>query len=105
MRPRAPGPRIGRSSAPNHPGSRPARTCLGCRVTRPKPELLRVVRGPDGVHPDPSGKAPGRGAYVHRDRDCVREATRRGALARALRVNLSPDDLATLRREIEREIE
>jgi uncharacterized protein len=81
------------------------RTCLGCRLARPKPELLRLVRGPDGVRPDPSGKAPGRGAYVHRDRDCVREATRRGSLARALRVSLSPDDLATLRMEIEREIE
>jgi hypothetical protein len=85
--------------------SQPARTCLGCRVIRPKPELLRIVRGPDGVHVDPSGKVPGRGAYVHRDPGCVREATKRGALARALRVSLSPDDLATLRSEIEREIE
>jgi uncharacterized protein len=86
-------------------GSQLERTCLGCRVKGPKAELLRVVRSPDGVVPDPSGRAPGRGAYVHRDRDCVREATRRGAFAQALRVNLSTDDLATLRREIEKEME
>ncbi len=85
--------------------STPERTCLGCRAKGPKAVLLRIVRGPDGVRPDPSGTAPGRGAYVHRDRDCVRVATSKGAFGRALRVSLSPEDLATLRREIEREME
>jgi predicted RNA-binding protein YlxR (DUF448 family) len=99
-RPSRPVPGNGKPSA-----RKPERTCIGCRVRRPKGELLRVVRGPSGVHPDPTGKAPGRGAYVHRDPGCVREATRKGALARALRVDLSPDDLATLRGEIEREME
>lgn len=85
--------------------SGPERTCLGCRATGPKQELLRLVRDGRGVRPDPTGKAPGRGAYVHRDPDCIREATRKGSLARALRVNLSPEDLATLRREIQKENE
>lgn len=81
----------------------PERTCLGCRAKRPKQELLRLVRDPGGVRPDPTGKAPGRGAYVHRDPDCIGKATREGSLARALRVSLSPADLATLRKEIERQ--
>jgi predicted RNA-binding protein YlxR (DUF448 family) len=84
----------------------PARTCVGCRTREAKPELLRVVRRPDGsVEVDRRGSAPGRGAYVHRDPACLRLATSRGALARALRVTLAPDDLATLSVEIEREIE
>jgi predicted RNA-binding protein YlxR (DUF448 family) len=85
--------------------SRPERTCLGCRGKRPKGELLRLVRDERGVRPDPSGKAPGRGAYVHRDPECIRRAMRKGSVARALRTSLSPEDLATLRTEIENEME
>jgi uncharacterized protein len=79
---------------------------VGCRARLPKSDLLRLVRGSDGsVKVDPTGKADGRGAYVHLDPDCVGLATRKGALARALRAPLGPEDLATLRMEIEREME
>lgn len=84
----------------------PERSCVGCRARRPKVELLRLVRNPEGrVQVDRSGRAPGRGAYVDRDLECVAHATRRGALVRALRVRMAPEDLATLRSDIEREIE
>lgn len=84
----------------------PERTCVGCRTQGGKADLLRVVRRPDGtVSADPAGAAPGRGAYVHPRAECVRLATSRGALARALRVPLGPDDLATLTGEIERELQ
>jgi uncharacterized protein len=64
----------------------PVRTCVGCRRRAGKEALLRIVRGPDGVvRPDPTGRAAGRGAYVHRDPACIDTAVRRGALARALR--------------------
>ena len=43
----------------------PVRQCLGCREHKPKPELIRVVRSPEGeVTLDFKGKKPGRGAYV-----------------------------------------
>ena len=43
----------------------PMRQCLGCREMKPKPELLRVVRSPEGeVSLDARGKKPGRGAYA-----------------------------------------
>jgi predicted RNA-binding protein YlxR (DUF448 family) len=75
----------------------PVRTCLGCRRTASKTELLRIVRGPDGtVALDPSGRAQGRGAYVHPDQVCVRRAARGGALARALKVGLRPDEAGRL---------
>jgi predicted RNA-binding protein YlxR (DUF448 family) len=48
------------------------------------------VRGPDGVRIDPSGKAPGRGAYLHDQRSCW-QAGLKGGLARALRTQLSPE--------------
>ncbi|MGH2662881.1 MAG: YlxR family protein [Actinomycetota bacterium] len=63
---------------------------------------MRVVRGPEGVAVDPTGKAEGRGAYVCRDPRCARTAAR--GLGRALRVTLGPDDLATLRMKIEQEM-
>jgi predicted RNA-binding protein YlxR (DUF448 family) len=83
----------------------PERSCLVCRRRRPKPELLRIVRSPaDVVSVDPPGRAEGRGTYVCRDdRTCRIAATRKGALSRALRLTLQPDDLARLATEIEKE--
>ena len=68
----------------------PQRTCVGCRQVLPKRTLLRIVRGPNGVHPDPTGKAPGRGAYVHDQRSCW-ESALHGSLARALKTELTPE--------------
>ena len=71
----------------------PMRQCLGCREMKPKPELLRVVRSPDGeVSLDPRGKKPGRGAYVCRSADCLRRAVKSRALSRALEAQI-PDEV------------
>jgi predicted RNA-binding protein YlxR (DUF448 family) len=69
----------------------PVRTCVGCREVLPKRAMIRVVRSPAGVRVDPTGKAAGRGAYLHDRRSCW-EAGLRGALARALRTELSDAD-------------
>jgi predicted RNA-binding protein YlxR (DUF448 family) len=79
----------------------PERSCVGCRERAPKAELVRVVRTPAGVRVDPHGSAPGRGAYVHRDPECVVAALRKGAFASALRTGLAQEELARLRNEIE----
>lgn len=80
----------------------PVRTCVACRERAPRGDLLRVARSPEGrVAADPAGSAPGRGAYVHRAGDCIGEAFRRGAFARALRTGLSPEEAARLRADIE----
>ena len=53
----------------------PLRQCAGCREMKPKKELVRVVRAPDGgISLDFRGKAPGRGAYVCPDLACLRAA-------------------------------
>jgi predicted RNA-binding protein YlxR (DUF448 family) len=83
----------------------PQRTCVACRTPAGKRELLRIVRSPSGeVRVDPTGSAPGRGAYVHRDAACAERAISRGALARALRVGLGPEEAARLGRDIGREL-
>jgi predicted RNA-binding protein YlxR (DUF448 family) len=65
----------------------PVRTCAGCRKEQARARLIRVARGADGtVSVDPTGSAPGRGAYVCFDEACVERACRSGNLARALRV-------------------
>lgn len=75
----------------------PMRTCVGCRQQRPKRELVRIVRTPAGsVELDPTGKRAGRGTYCCRDPRCWDVALRKGALARALKTELSATDRAAL---------
>ena len=75
----------------------PVRTCVGCREEAGKRGLIRLVRGPDGVvRADRSGRAPGRGAYLHADRACVEQARRRRALERALRAPVPAEVWAEL---------
>jgi predicted RNA-binding protein YlxR (DUF448 family) len=66
---------------------------VACRTERPKRELVRVVRTPAGlVTIDPTGRLPGRGAYLCADGSCWRLALRRSSLERALEVTL-PEEL------------
>jgi len=68
----------------------PLRTCIGCRTVRPKRELVRVVRTPEGgVELDTTGKRSGRGAYICPDEACLDEATRGCRWEKAL--GMSPD--------------
>ena len=67
----------------------PVRTCVACRQEAGKRTLIRLVRMHDGgATIDGSGKAPGRGAYVHVDAKCVEVARKRRALDRALNTTL-----------------
>lgn len=80
----------------------PVRQCLGCRERKVKKELIRVVRSPEGeVSLDFSGKANGRGAYLCRNRDCLRRAVRARALERALETEIPEDVLLKLEKEFE----
>ncbi len=66
----------------------PQRTCTGCRQVQGKRQLVRVVRQADGhVRLDATGKAPGRGAYVHANGACWHSALSGGRLAHALKLD------------------
>jgi len=69
----------------------PQRTCVGCREVHSKRSLIRVVRTPEGILVDYTGKMAGRGAYLHERRECW-ETGIESALARALRTELSDQD-------------
>ena len=60
-----------------------------------KRELIRVVRLPEHVQVDLTGKLAGRGAYLHNKRSCWERALK-GSLAHALKVNLTEEDLRHL---------
>ncbi len=80
----------------------PMRQCLGCREMKPKPELVRVVRSPEGtVCVDLRGKAPGRGAYVCRSAACLKKALKSRALSRALDVEIPPEIYEALTAQME----
>lgn len=71
---------------------------MGCRTVNPKRQLVRLVRTADGrVQLDPTGKAAGRGAYLHERRACWEQALGHRELDRALRINLNDADRAALR--------
>ncbi len=66
------------------------RSCLGCGLRRPKKELVRIVKSPDGkVKFDLTGREPGRGGYFCPRVECFRQVRKR--LCRALRCQ--EDDL------------
>ena len=73
----------------------PQRTCVGCREVLPKRSLIRIVRSPDGVQVDPTGKLAGRGAYLHDRRSCWERAMK-GSLAHALKMELTDKDREVL---------
>ncbi|NLF66925.1 MAG: YlxR family protein [Chloroflexi bacterium] len=78
----------------------PQRTCIVCRSKADKRQLRRLVKAPagapEGVVLDPSGRLPGRGAYLCEKRACWERALQSGVLERALRTTLTPEARAAL---------
>lgn len=71
----------------------PERKCLGCSESKPKSELARVVRAPDGsVSLDLTGRKSGRGAYVCKDVECLKKCRKAKRIERSLEVEI-PDDV------------
>ncbi|MEE1053602.1 MAG: YlxR family protein [Acutalibacteraceae bacterium] len=60
----------------------PLRMCIGCRQMKPKTELVRIVKTPDGkIVIDKTNKLSGRGAYICKSGDCLKKAEKTNALA------------------------
>ncbi len=70
----------------------PMRQCLGCNEHKPKRELIRVVRSPEGeISLDLMGKKPGRGAYICHSVTCLKKVRKSGRLARSLECEITAD--------------
>lgn len=80
----------------------PMRMCVGCQAMKPKKELVRVVRTPEGeVVIDPTGKKSGRGAYLCPDAACLRQAMKGKRLEKALKQPVAPEIIEQLQKELE----
>lgn len=84
------------------PGKRhkhvPLRSCIACHNKRPKRELIRIVRTPEGaIEIDLKGKRSGRGAYLCPSRQCWEAALQEKKLGRALKCQVTAEDVARLR--------
>ncbi|MBC5629269.1 YlxR family protein [Clostridium sp. NSJ-6] len=82
----------------------PLRMCTGCMEMKPKKELIRVVKSPEGeVSVDLTGKKSGRGAYVCKNAECLEKAFKAKRLSRNLDVVIDEEIYNRLRNEIENE--
>ncbi len=80
----------------------PLRRCTGCNESKPKKELVRVVRSPEGeISLDLVGKKPGRGAYLCPNAQCLQKARKARRLERALETQIPPEVYDSIEREIE----
>ena len=81
---------------------KPQRSCVCCRTTRDKSELLRVVAMADGsIVYDPTGKAPGRGSYLCKNAECIKSELKKAArLSKGLRRAISDEEIENLAKEM-----
>ena len=71
----------------------PLRMCAGCGQMKPKKELVRVVKSPEGeISIDLSGRKPGRGAYICRDINCLKAARKARRLEKSFSCRI-PDEV------------
>ena len=79
----------------------PMRMCVACREMKPKKELIRVVRTPEGeIVADETGRKNGRGAYLCRSEACLNKALKIRALDRAFEQPLTEAAVDALRQVI-----
>ena len=79
----------------------PQRKCIGCNESKPKKELIRIVRTPEGeMLKDGSKRANGRGAYISNDPECLQKAIKSKGLNRAFKMNVDADVLLKLSEEM-----
>ena len=80
----------------------PMRMCVGCREMKEKRSLMRVVKSPEGaISFDRVGKAPGRGAYVCKSKECFEKAVKQRQLERALETRIDEAVFTQLMEEID----
>lgn len=79
----------------------PLRVCTGCGESKPKKELIRVLRTPeDEIVLDVTGKKNGRGAYICCSVSCMKKAIKSRGLERSLRMKIPGQLLDALEKEL-----
>lgn len=70
----------------------PLRTCIACRQTASKRDLIRLVSTIEGVVIDSKGRKPGRGVYLCPVRECWENGLKGNRIEFGLRTKLSPEN-------------
>ena len=84
----------------------PMRMCTGCGEMKPKRELIRVVKSPEGeIALDKTGRLPGRGAYVCPDLECLKKARKTRRLERVFSSAIPEECYDALEKELEPDAE
>ena len=79
----------------------PMRMCTGCSQMKPKKELIRVVRSPEGeISLDETGKKSGRGAYLCPDAECLKKAVKSRRLDRTLQCTVPEEVYRSLEEQL-----
>ena len=79
----------------------PMRTCIGCRQSKEKKELIRIVKDKEGnISIDEIGKSNGRGAYICEDVHCLEKAMKTKALEKTLKVSVDSEIFEKLKEQL-----
>lgn len=79
----------------------PMRTCIGCRQSKEKKELIRIVRDKENnVFVDLTGKQNGRGAYICEDVHCLEKTMKTKALEKTLKVSVDSEIFEKLKEQL-----
>lgn len=81
----------------------PMRMCTGCHEMKPKKELIRIVKTPEGeIKVDFTGKLNGRGAYICNSVECLLKAQKQKSLSRAFACPIADEIYEQLKGTIEK---
>lgn len=79
----------------------PLRKCTGCDEMKPKKELIRIVKSPEGeISLDRTGRSPGRGAYICPDAECLKKARKARRLEKAFSSPIPEEVYDSLEKEL-----
>lgn len=79
----------------------PMRMCTGCGEMKPKKELVRVVKSPEGeISIDRTGRSPGRGAYVCPNPECLKKAKKSRRLEKVFASQIPEEVYDALEKEL-----
>lgn len=82
----------------------PQRVCLGCGQSKPKRDLIRVVKSPEGeISLDLTGKKSGRGAYICNDIECLLKARKERKFERAFSCQIDSEIFDAMEKELKDE--
>lgn len=85
---------------------KPERQCVGCRESRGKKELIRIVKTPEGeIILDRTGRQNGRGAYICDNEECLKKARKTNALSRSFKIAVPEEIYDELERQLKYDTE